>query len=243
MRLRAAWITSFEECRTSDRSRAFDVYLPIATIRAGEAPTRSIRSSRCRRSSKRRCRSISTGPHACASTRSNTRPTVAAGRHVRGRRLCRRGSARRPRVPRRTGTRPPRQRPGHPARGVRLRRSCSAPRVTGFAATDRSGDGARVELMGDPTRSAPVARDWTFGSATSTSTRSRVAAMGFCFDGATSLQLLRRGRPDGRDRVRVPIPATPTYADAVHIRGRVLLFCGANDPLDRQGGRDGSKPR
>ncbi len=121
----------------------------------------------------------------------------------------------------------------------------------GYAAfaLDYQGDGVAppfdegmarlVELMGDPGRVRTLGRaglDVLLGQERVDA--SRVAAMGFCFGGAMSLELAR----DGADLKGVvgfhPGFGAPNAADARNIRGRVLLFCGANDPLIAKAARD-----
>lgn len=66
----------------------------------------------------------------------------------------------------------------------------------------------------------------------------RVAVMGFCFGGAMSLELARAGAD-----LKAVIGFHPGFGvinatDARNIRGRVLLFCGADDALVAKDARD-----
>jgi len=68
--------------------------------------------------------------------------------------------------------------------------------------------------------------------------RSRVAAMGFCFGGAMSLELARGGAD-----LKAVIGFHPGFGvsnvtDARSIRARILLFCGAEDSLVAKDARD-----
>src|SRR5262249_51570244 len=58
----------------------------------------------------------------------------------------------------------------------------------------------------------------------------RIAAIGYCFGGTTVLELARRGAdlPGGVTSQGGLNPRPP--ADAKHIKGRVLVLHGANDP-------------
>jgi len=91
-------------------------------------------------------------------------------------------------------------------------------------------DSARVRGLGNAGLNVLLAQD--------TVDPSRVAAMGFCFGGAMSLELAR----DGADLKSVigfhPGFGVPNATDARNIRGRVLMFCGANDSLVDKAARD-----
>jgi dienelactone hydrolase len=68
--------------------------------------------------------------------------------------------------------------------------------------------------------------------------RSRVAAMGFCFGGAMCLELARAGADLKAAIGFHPGFGVPNATDARNIRGRVLLFCGADDSLISKESRD-----
>jgi dienelactone hydrolase len=109
----------------------------------------------------------------------------------------------------------------------------------GVAPPFEQGMARLVELMGDPARVRALGRaglDILLRQERVDATR--IAAMGFCFGGAMSLELAR----DGADLAAVigfhPGFGVPNAADARNIRGRVLLFCGANDPLIAKDQRD-----
>ena len=96
-----------------------------------------------------------------------------------------------------------------------------------------------VELMGEPARVRALGRaGLEILLRQERVDPSRVAAMGFCFGGAMSLELAR----DGADLKGIigfhPGFGVVNVADARNIRGRVLLFCGANDPLIAKEARD-----
>lgn len=99
--------------------------------------------------------------------------------------------------------------------------------------------GRLVELMGDPARVRALGRAGLDVLLRQEQVdTSRVAAMGFCFGGAMCLELAR----DGADLKAVigfhPGFGVPNAADARNIRGRVLLFCGADDSLIPREARD-----
>jgi dienelactone hydrolase len=121
----------------------------------------------------------------------------------------------------------------------------------GYAAfaLDYQGDGVAppfdqgmarlVELMGEPARVRALGRAGLDVLLRQDRVdASRVAAMGFCFGGAMSLELAR----DGADLKAVigfhPGFGVPNAGDASGIRGRVLMFCGADDSLIAKEQRD-----
>jgi dienelactone hydrolase len=61
--------------------------------------------------------------------------------------------------------------------------------------------------------------------------RSRLAAFGYCFGGATALELARSGAPLAAVVSFHGVLASPRPADAANIKARVLVCHGAADPL------------
>ncbi len=59
----------------------------------------------------------------------------------------------------------------------------------------------------------------------------RVAAMGYCFGGTTALELARAGADLAGAASFHGNLSTPTPADAKNIKGKVIIFHGADDPF------------
>ena len=62
----------------------------------------------------------------------------------------------------------------------------------------------------------------------------RIAAMGYCFGGTCALELARSGAPLKAAASFHGDLSTPTPADAKNIRGRVIVFNGADDPYVKE---------
>jgi dienelactone hydrolase len=106
-------------------------------------------------------------------------------------------------------------------KGVRARDPQEAARMSGVYKNDRKLMRARAEAGLDVLRKQPQA-----------DTR-RLAAIGYCFGGTTVLELAR----GGADLAGVVSfhggLSTPSPADARHIRAKVLVLHGADDPVVR----------
>jgi dienelactone hydrolase len=63
---------------------------------------------------------------------------------------------------------------------------------------------------------------------------SRLAVIGYCFGGATALELARSGAPVKGTVTFHGGLSTPTPADAKNITGKVLVLHGADDPYTKQ---------
>ena len=60
---------------------------------------------------------------------------------------------------------------------------------------------------------------------------SKIAAIGFCFGGASALELARSGAPVVATVTFHGSLSSPTPADAKNIKGHVLALHGADDPV------------
>jgi dienelactone hydrolase len=92
------------------------------------------------------------------------------------------------------------------------------------------GDSARVRALGQAGLDVLLRQERVDAA--------RVAAMGFCFGGAMSLDLARAGADLEAVIGFHPGFGVPNAADARNIRGRVLMFCGADDSLVPKAARD-----
>lgn len=104
-------------------------------------------------------------------------------------------------------------------KGVRAKDQQEAASLAGYYRGDRRVMRARVEAGLDVLKAHPLVD------------AKRLAAMGYCFGGTTVLELARAGAPlkgvvsfhGGLD--------TPHPEDAVHIKARILVLRGADDPF------------
>jgi len=104
-------------------------------------------------------------------------------------------------------------------KGVRVKDQKEAAELAGYYRGDRPLLRARVEAGLDVLKRHPLVDT------------KRLAAIGYCFGGTAALELARAGAPlqgvvsfhGGLD--------TPTPQDAVHIKARILVLRGADDPF------------